>query len=174
MKDCLILADDLSGAADSAVSALHAGLDAEVFLTAEGAQESRTDVVAIGGEGCATILCDAERLLDCKQDLAVAIKADATFPDDVKPSHVLAGLLAPLLKRVGALLVTGGETCRALLEWIGARKLQLLDELEPGVSLAFVSAPRPLLVVVKAGGFGDPDTLQNAYRFLKKIRISHE
>jgi uncharacterized protein YgbK (DUF1537 family) len=58
--------------------------------------------------------------------------------------------------------------------WIGAQKLQLLDELEPGVSLAFVSAPSPLLVVVKAGGFGDPDTLQNAYRFLKKIRISHE
>lgn len=403
MKDCLILADDLSGAADSAVSALHAGLDAEVFLTAEGAQESRAAVVAIDlntreieaegarattfkslekihpradlfvyrkidstlrgnvavelaatraaagkqfilfapafpanrritvggkilidgepleqtqfwrakiprpdfaaqmadvgltmeslaletvrrgkqevrrtiselvGEGCTTILCDAEhdedlfqiaqagfelgpqclfagsgglakqlfklfppeelmipvprklseliliavgscttnsrtqfaklrgvpglrcfwlgpeelekrsisqpelgRLLDCKQDLAVAINADAMFPDDIKPSHVLAGLLAPLLNRVGALVVTGGETCRTLLEWIGAQKLQLLDELEPGVSLAFVSAPRPLLVVVKAGGFGDPDTLQNAYRFLKKIRISHE
>jgi uncharacterized protein YgbK (DUF1537 family) len=60
--------------------------------------------------------------------------------------------------------------CRELL----ARELQLLDELEPGVSLAFVSTPRPLLVVVKAGGFADPDTLQNAYRFLKKIRISHE
>ncbi len=403
MKDCLILADDLSGAADSAVSALHAGLDAEVFLTADGAQESRAAVVAIDlntreieaegarattfkslekihpradlflyrkidstlrgnvavelaatraaagkrfilfapafpanrritvdgkilidgepleqtqfwsakipgpdfaaqmadvgltmeslaletvrrgkqevrrtiselvGEGCTTILCDAEhdedlfqiaqagfelgpqclfagsgglakqlfklfppgelmipvprklseliliavgscttnsqtqfaklrgvpglrcfwlgpeelekrsilqpelgRLLDCKQDLAVAINADAMFPDDIKPSHVLAGLLAPLLNRVGALVVTGGETCRTLLEWIGAQKLQLLDELEPGVSLAFVSAPRPLLVVVKAGGFGDPDTLQNAYRFLKKIRISHE
>ncbi len=403
MKDCLILADDLSGAADSAVSALHAGLDAEVFLTAEGAQESRKAVVAIDlntreieaegarattfkslekihpradlflyrkidstlrgnvavelaatraaagkrfilfapafpanrritvggkilidgepleqtqfwsakiprpdfaaqmtdvgltmeslpletvrrgkqevrrtiselvGEGCTTILCDAEhdedlfqiaqagfeigprclfagsgglakqlfklfppgdlmipvprklseliliavgscttnsqtqfaklrgvpglrcfllgpeelekrsisqpelgRLLDCKQDLAVAINADAMFPDDIKPSHVLAGLLAPLLNRVGALVVTGGETCRVLLEWIGAQKLQLLDELEPGVSLAFVSAPRPLLVVVKAGGFGDPDTLQNAYRFLKKIRINHE
>jgi len=114
------------------------------------------------------------RLLDCKQDLAVAINADAMFPDDIKPSHVLAGLLAPLLNRVGALVVTGGETCRGLLQWIGAQKLQLLDELEPGVSLAFVSAPRPLLVVVKAGGFGDPNTLQNAYRFLKKIRISHE
>lgn len=84
MKDCLILADDLSGAADSAVSALRAGLDAEVFLTAEAAQESSTAVVA------------------------------------------------------------------------------------------FVSAPRPLLMVVKAGGFGDPDTLRNAYRFLKEIRISHE
>src|SRR6266404_1514026 len=47
MTNCLILADDLSGAADSAVSALHAGLDAEVFLTANGAEQSRTTVAAI-------------------------------------------------------------------------------------------------------------------------------
>jgi uncharacterized protein YgbK (DUF1537 family) len=47
MTNCLILADDLSGAADSAVSALQAGLDAEVSLTADGAEQSRTAVVAI-------------------------------------------------------------------------------------------------------------------------------
>jgi hypothetical protein len=47
MTNCLILADDLAGAADSAVSALHAGLDAEVFLTADGAEQSRTAVAAI-------------------------------------------------------------------------------------------------------------------------------
>jgi uncharacterized protein YgbK (DUF1537 family) len=29
-------------------------------------------------------------------------------------------------------------------------------------------------VVVKAGGFGDPNTLENAYRFLKEMRTSHE
>jgi D-threonate/D-erythronate kinase len=114
------------------------------------------------------------RLLDSGQDLAVGINAGVTFPNVAKPSELLARLLVPLLGRVGALVVTGGETCRALLERIGAQKLQLLDELEPGVSLGFVSAPGPLLVVVKAGGFGDPDTLQNAYRFLKKMRNSHE
>jgi D-threonate/D-erythronate kinase len=108
------------------------------------------------------------RLLDSGQDLAVAIDADDVFPEVARPSRFLSGLLAPLLNRVGALVVTGGETCRALLECIGAKKLQLLDELEPGVPLAFVPAPRPLLVVVKAGGFGHADTLRNAYRFLKK------
>jgi len=111
------------------------------------------------------------RLLDSGLDLAVAINAGDVFPEDARPSRFLGGLLAPLLNRVGALIVTGGETCRALLECIGAQKLQLLDELEPGVSLAFVSTPRPLLVVVKAGGFGHADTLRNAYRFLKKMRI---
>jgi D-threonate/D-erythronate kinase len=117
---------------------------------------------------------ELRRVLDSGQDLAVAMNAGVTFPGAAKPSELLAELLAPLLGLVGALVVTGGETCRALLECIGAQKLQLLDELEPGVSLGFVSAPRPLLVVVKAGGFGDPNTLQNAYRFLKKMRTSHE
>jgi uncharacterized protein YgbK (DUF1537 family) len=46
--------------------------------------------------------------------------------------------------------------------------------LEPGVALGLVPLPRPMLVVVKAGGFGDEATLLNAYSFLKKIRISHE
>ena len=114
------------------------------------------------------------RLLDSGLDLAVAINAGDVFPEDARPSRLLGGLLAPLLNRVGALVVTGGETCRALLEFIGAEKLQLLDELEPGVSFAFVPAPRPLFVVVKAGGFGHADTLRNAYRFLKKMRINDE
>ncbi len=114
------------------------------------------------------------RFLDSGQDLAIAINAGEVFPEDARPSRFLGSLLAPLLNRVGALVVTGGETCRALLECIGAQKLQLLDELEPGVSLAFVPTPRPLLVVVKAGGFGHVDTLRNAYRFLKKMRTNDE
>jgi uncharacterized protein YgbK (DUF1537 family) len=114
------------------------------------------------------------RLLDSGQDLAVAIDAGGVFPEFARPSRFLGDLLAPLLNRVDALVVTGGETCRALLECIGVQKLQLLNELEPGVPLAFVPAPRPLLVVVKAGGFGHADTLRNAYRFLKKMRINDE
>jgi uncharacterized protein YgbK (DUF1537 family) len=117
---------------------------------------------------------ELRRVLDSGEDLAVAWNTGGTFPDAAKPSELFARLLAPLLDLVGALVVTGGETCRALLERTGAKRLQLLDELEPGVSLGFVSAPRPLLVVVKAGGFGDPDTLRNAYTFLRKMRTSHE
>ncbi|HET9375002.1 MAG TPA: four-carbon acid sugar kinase family protein [Chthoniobacterales bacterium] len=124
-------------------------------------------------ETAAIVRPELQRVLDSGRDVAVAANAETAFPD-AKPSEFLARLLAPLLGLVGALVVTGGETCRALLEVIGAQKLQLLDELEPGVSLGFVSSPRPLLVVVKAGGFGNRNTLQNAYRFLKKMRISHE
>ena len=125
-------------------------------------------------ETAAILRPELQRVLDSGRDVAVAANAESAFPDAAKPSEFLARLLAPLLGLVGALVVTGRETCRALLEVIGAQKLQLLDELEPGVTLGFVSSPRPLLVVVKAGGFGNLNTLQNAYRFLKKMRISHE
>jgi uncharacterized protein YgbK (DUF1537 family) len=47
MIACLILADDLSGAADSAVSALDAGLDAEVFLNPGALSQARTGIVAL-------------------------------------------------------------------------------------------------------------------------------
>jgi D-threonate/D-erythronate kinase len=117
---------------------------------------------------------ELERVLDAGQDLAVGINPDVEFSDSIKPSNLLASLLVPAMDRIGALVVTGGETCRALLESIGAKRLQLLDELEPGVALGLVPLPRPMLVVVKAGGFGDEATLLNAYSFLKKIRISHE
>jgi uncharacterized protein YgbK (DUF1537 family) len=108
--------------------------------------------------------------LDAGEDLAVGIDANATFSDAREPAEYLADLLAPVLDRVGALVATGGQTCRLLLERIGAQRLQLLKELEPGVALASVVSPKPLLVVVKAGGFGGSSTLRNAYNYLKKSR----
>lgn len=47
MTDCLILADDLSGAADSAVSALQCRVRRRGLSYREGAGESHTIVVAI-------------------------------------------------------------------------------------------------------------------------------
>jgi len=134
---------------------------------------SNLDCVRVGPEEFRTqsaLQAQFERVLSARQDLAVAIDADGVFGDDSRPSDLLADVLNPILSRIGALIATGGETCRVLLELIGAQRLQLLHELEPGVVLAFVSSPRPLLVVVKAGGFGGPATLANAYRYLKQLR----
>jgi D-threonate/D-erythronate kinase len=134
---------------------------------------SNLDCVRVGPEEFRTrsaLQTQFERAVLARHDLAVAIDGNAVFGDGSRPSYVLAGLLTPILNRIGALVATGGETCRALLELIGAQRLQLLHELEPGVALAFVSSPRPLLVVVKAGGFGEPGTLRNAYNYLKQLR----
>src|SRR5690349_4703606 len=86
MTNCLILADDLSGAADSAVAALQAGLDAEVLLTAEGAEQSRTAVVAIDlntreieEERARTVTLKALEKIQPRTDLFVYRKIDSTL-----------------------------------------------------------------------------------------------
>jgi uncharacterized protein YgbK (DUF1537 family) len=69
---------------------------------------------------------------------------------------------------IGGLLLCGGDiaisTCRAL----GARGVELLGEVEPGVPWGRLvdgkSANLP--VVTKAGGFGQPPTFARAIRFL--------
>lgn len=76
----------------------------------------------------------------------------------------LAQLLLPAIAKAGALIATGGETARALLSAAAIDSLQLLGELAPGVVLS--SARRQghdLAIVTKAGGFGQPDTLYQAW-----------
>ncbi len=75
---------------------------------------------------------------------------------------------------VGGLLLCGGDiaiaTCRAL----GARGVELLGEVEPGVPWGrLVDGESPdLPVVTKAGGFGQPSTFSRAIRFLRTGRAS--
>jgi D-threonate/D-erythronate kinase len=110
-----------------------------------------------------------QRALDAGEDLAVGLNANA-LTDHEQATELLAELVGPVLASVGALIVTGGETCRSLLDRLGASRLHLLQELTPGVALALVANPHPLLLVVKAGGFGGPHALRDAYDFLKKVR----
>jgi uncharacterized protein YgbK (DUF1537 family) len=75
---------------------------------------------------------------------------------------------------VGGLILCGGdianETCRAL----GARGIELLGEVEPGVPWGRLVDGKScnLLVVTKAGGFGQPPTFARAMRFLHLGRAS--
>ncbi|WOX20209.1 four-carbon acid sugar kinase family protein [Streptomyces solicathayae] len=61
---------------------------------------------------------------------------------------------------VDALVVTGGETAATVLHALDGTGLDLVDEPEPGVARGtLLGGPAPLPVLVKAGGFGDDDTL---------------
>jgi 4-hydroxythreonine-4-phosphate dehydrogenase len=91
----------------------------------------------------------------------------------------LAALVAPCADRAGALVLTGGETARAVLLALGATGLRLAGELEPGVPLSTaigrrglpvglpvslpvglpVGLPMGMPVITKAGAFGHPGTL---------------
>jgi uncharacterized protein YgbK (DUF1537 family) len=63
--------------------------------------------------------------------------------------------------RPATLLLTGGETAASVCRALGATTLALQGELEPGLAVAAL-ADGPfagLVVVTKAGGFGDAETL---------------
>jgi 4-hydroxythreonine-4-phosphate dehydrogenase len=89
--------------------------------------------------------------LDGPVDVAVARRLNAA----------LAEVCAPATPEAGLLVLTGGETARAVLSRRGVTGLRLLNELEPGVVLARTE-PQPGYVITKAGGFGTPETLHRA------------
>lgn len=73
-------------------------------------------------------------------------------------AQALAAATVAALDEVGHLVATGGETARAVLGTLGANRLDVLGELEPGVVRCAVPG-RGLGLTLKAGAFGDPDTL---------------
>ena len=66
--------------------------------------------------------------------------------------------------RFGALIATGGDTLEAILDLLTVREFEILQELDPGFPLghARLGDGRPLLLAMKAGGFGSDDALQRA------------
>ncbi len=68
---------------------------------------------------------------------------------------LLASVAAASSELVGGLVLTGGETARAVLEAMSVSGLRLQRELQPGIPLGLTEDERRLPVAIKAGGFGD-------------------
>jgi uncharacterized protein YgbK (DUF1537 family) len=82
----------------------------------------------------------------------------------------LAALVAPRLPKLGGLVMTGGETARAVLIAAGLRGLRLRGEVEPGVPLGVGIGTFEIPVVTKAGAFGDRHTLRRCRAALRRGR----
>ncbi len=67
--------------------------------------------------------------------------------------------LARAVEHAGGLVLTGGETARAVCDRVGVTAIELIREVEPGVPLGRAG---DLGIVTKAGAFGDPGTLSRA------------
>ena len=87
-------------------------------------------------------------------------------------AKVVAGLSGEDL--FDALVLTGGDTAVRVAGVLGATGIFLEGEIETGMPVGTLVGPRPYRVVTKAGGFGDPDTLRNAFRTLVKPRENGE
>jgi uncharacterized protein YgbK (DUF1537 family) len=87
-------------------------------------------------------------------------------------AFALAEMTAALHGQVGALVASGGETARKVLDRWAVSTLLLHGELERGVpvSSTTVDQNRPLTVITKAGDFGQPYTLVHCREWLKQKR----
>ncbi|MDQ3638075.1 MAG: hypothetical protein M3426_08795 [Actinomycetota bacterium] len=87
-------------------------------------------------------------------------------------AEVVAGLSGEDL--FGALVLTGGDTAVRVARELGATGILLRGEVEAGVPIGILIGPRPYPVVTKAGGFGGPDTLREAFHALTSTRKDEE
>lgn len=85
-------------------------------------------------------------------------------------ASALAEVAAAALEQesLSGVVVTGGDTARALLDVLGADGIDLVSEVLPGIPLGTVHGGRRpgLRIVTKAGGFGGPEALVQAVGYL--------
>jgi uncharacterized protein YgbK (DUF1537 family) len=111
------------------------------------------------------VLCSA-----AGEEVDSALRRGSVSKNEVseRVSEALAEVVAELSSEdfFDALVLTGGDTAVRVAGALGATGILLEGEVEVGVPLGALIGPRPYRVVTKAGGFGDPDTLRDAFRAL--------
>jgi D-threonate/D-erythronate kinase len=111
--------------------------------------------------------------LSAGRDVLTVLGAEDRLDDDMAPrlANALACLLGPCWPVIGGLVVTGGETARAVLGEAGVRVLVPIREVEPGVPLALapIRNGERLPVITKAGAFGDAHTLVRCRDALRNL-----
>jgi uncharacterized protein YgbK (DUF1537 family) len=110
--------------------------------------------------------------LQSGRDTLVVLKAGELL--DFSESRVLSSALGTIMKPVagvvGALVASGGETARAILDAWGIKSLRMIREVEPGLPFAVAEGwDRSLPVLTKAGAFGSLRTLLHCSEFLHTL-----
>ncbi|WP_216825822.1 nucleotide-binding domain containing protein [Ruegeria sp. EL01] len=84
---------------------------------------------------------------------------------------VQAAISALETEEYGSVIATGGDTMEAILDGLGIHCFKLSGEVEAGFPVGLSShGGRPLILAMKAGGFGTADTLANAAKHLIKFK----
>ncbi|MDR8409458.1 four-carbon acid sugar kinase family protein [Nonomuraea sp. 3-1Str] len=101
----------------------------------------------------------AERELDDYGAALLHGPADWAATGSVPAALAAVVSLLATRRAFDALVLTGGETARTVLDALAVRAVRLAGQAEPGVPLGVVDHPWRFPVALKAGGFGDLDTL---------------
>lgn len=90
--------------------------------------------------------------------------------------HWLASTVAELFAAdaFDALILTGGQTARSVLDGLGSRRIEVISEPEPGIALGILDHPARMPVLIKAGGFGNPRTLVRLKNLLLQLQDTEE
>ena len=125
---------------------------------------SRKVLVAIGSANLRSHR-QADRIIDAHD--VIVVRCPAAHGGD--PASFLRQIADAAVERLHdvtytALIATGGDTMKAILDRLSIQTFEILQEFEPGFPLgrAQLDDGRSLLVAMKAGGFGDDDTLMRA------------
>lgn len=106
------------------------------------------------------------------------IEEDKVFNSGSKAIACALGTIASRLlnlRKISALIVTGGDTAVHVCRALEARGINLATDLLPGIPLGYLEGGRGdgLPIVTKAGGFGSPDSLIKVNEFLQQ-RVNRE
>ncbi len=155
---------------------------ATVYLdTAALLSGSYEDTVGEAAEAVRAALSSGRGAVLCSiagEEVDSALHGESVSSDEVseRVSEALAEVVAGLAGEdlFNALVLTGGDTAVRVARSLGATGILLEGEIEAGVPVGTLLGPRPYRVVTKAGGFGGPDTLRDAFRALAEPRENGE
>jgi uncharacterized protein YgbK (DUF1537 family) len=101
----------------------------------------------------------ARQHLRSERNVLFAIGGEPKQPFSRSMVRAMARATAPLLAYAGTCVLTGGDTARAMFNELGADRIDVSGEFEPGISFGRTGS-HPAGFVLKAGGFGDASALQ--------------
>lgn len=166
-RPVLFVVGSVSNVTRRQVAALAAG----IALVTVPADVLRAGAAGPGWDGFGAALL-AELAAGRDAVVQVGAEGQADLSQGLALCRALAQFVAPLVQHIGALVATGGETARAVLQAFGVSGLRLLGEVEPGVPVSVTTQPRPLPVITKAGAFGHPDTLLRCRAALRPAALT--
>jgi uncharacterized protein YgbK (DUF1537 family) len=155
-------------------SASRASRDQFEFLAAQPAIAALTLAPNVVRQGTDTVEARAFReagdaALAAGKDLAVAIAwgSEIDLREGASLAAGLADLTAPFLPVIAGMVMTGGETARAVMLKAGIAGLRMQGEVEPGVPIGTAIGDTAIPVITKAGAFGDRETLRRCRAALR-------
>lgn len=93
--------------------------------------------------------------------------------DSTAVSNQIADILGEISSEIirsaqlQGVILTGGDTAKAVCRHLGVSSIQLIQEIEPGIPLGLLTNDTTVWVVTKAGAFGNENSLSNAKKVLK-------